>query len=57
MFVEYWWNVPMGYSQYIRKKFPMKFWGIFRDNVPGILNIGIFPDCSLNVLKMLHACF
>ena len=22
-------------------------------NVPGILNIGIFPDCSMNILLML----
>ena len=43
MFVEYSWNIPIRYSQYIRKKFPMKFLGIFRNNVPGILNTGIFP--------------
>ena len=34
--------IPVRYSQYIWKKFPMKFRGIFRNNVPGILNIGIF---------------
>ena len=33
----------------------MKFWGIFRNNVLGILKIGIFPDCSMNILRMLHA--
>ena len=45
------------YSQNIRKKFPMKFQGIFLNNVPGILNIGIFPDCSMTILRMLHALF
>ena len=57
MFVEYSKNIPMRYSQYIRKKFPMKLRGIFRNNVPGILNTGIFPDYSMNILRMLHAFF
>ena len=35
----------------------MKFRGIFPNNVAGILNIGIFHDCSMNVLEMLHAFF
>ena len=39
------------------EKIPMKFWGIFRNGVPGILNIGIFPGCSMNILRMLHAFF
>ena len=50
-------NIPMIYSQNIWEKFPMKFRGIFPNNVAGILNIGIFPDCSMNVLEMLHAFF
>ena len=57
LFVEYSWNIPMIYSQNIRKKFPMKFRGIFPNNVPGILIIGIFPECSMNILRMLHAFF
>ena len=28
-FMEYSWNIPMRYFQYIQKKFPMKFRGIF----------------------------
>ena len=47
MFGECSWNIPMGYSQYIRKKSPMKFREIFRNNVPGILNTGIFPVPSI----------
>ena len=35
----------------------MKFRGIFRNNAPGILNIGIFPDCSINILRILYASF
>ena len=27
------------------------------NNVPRILNIGIFPECSMNILRMLHAFF
>ena len=57
MFVEYSWNIAMIYSRNIRKKFPMKFWGIFPNNVPRILNIGIFPECPMNILRMLHAFF
>ena len=47
------WDIPRIFS----KKFPMKFWGIFRNNVLGILKIGIFPDCSMNILRMLHVIF
>ena len=47
----------MRYSWYIRKKFPMKFRGIFSNNVPGILNIRTFPERSMNILPMLHAFF
>ena len=57
MFVEYSFDIPMIYSQNIRKKFPMKFRGIFPNNVPGILNIGIFPDCPMNILRMLIRLF
>ena len=45
LFVEYSWNVPMIYSQNIPKTFPMKFWEIPRNNIPGTLNIGILPEC------------
>ena len=38
-------------------KFPMKIWGIFPNNVPGILNIGVFPDYSMNILRISHALF
>ena len=57
MFVEYLWNITTKYSQYIRRKFPMNYRGIFQNNVPGILNVGIFPDCSMNILQMLHGFF
>ena len=50
-------NIPMIYSQNIRKKLLMKFRGVFPNNVPGILNIGIFSECSMNILRMLHALF
>ena len=39
-------------GKFSRKKFPMKYWGIFPNNVPGILNIGMFPECSMNILPM-----
>ena len=39
------------------EKFAMKFRGIFPNNVPGILIIGILRECSMNVLRMLHALF
>ena len=35
-------------------KFPMKFWGIFQNDDPGILNIEIFPGSFMNILRMLH---
>ena len=47
----------MIYSRNIWEMFPMKFWGIFPNNIPGILNIGIFPECSMNITRMLHAFF
>ena len=40
-----------------RIKFPMKFWGIFLNNVPVMLNIGILPDYSMHILRVLHAFF
>ena len=57
MFLEYSWNIPRGYSQYIWKIFPIKFRGRFRKNVPGILNIGIFPDYSMNIIRMFLSSF
>ena len=57
MFVEYSWNIPMIYSENIRKNFPMKFRGIFSNNFPRILNIGIFPEYSINIPRMLHGFF
>ena len=57
MFVEYSWDIPLTYPQYIRKKFTMKFRGIFRNNAPGILNIEILPDFSINILRKLYASF
>ena len=39
------------------EKFPIKFRGKFPNNVRGILNIGIFSECSMNILEMLHALF
>ena len=55
MFVEYSWKIPMIYFRNIRKKVPTKFRGIIPNNVPGILNIGVLPECSMNILEMLHA--
>ena len=55
MFLEYSGNILMIYSQNIPKKFPMKLRGIFPNNVPRILNIGIFPDYSMDILRMLQA--
>ena len=43
-----WKNIPMIYSQNIRKMFTMKFWGIFPNNVPGIL----FVKYSRNIPMM-----
>ena len=47
----------MIYSRDIQEKFPMKFQGIFSNKVPGILNIDILSDCSINILRMLHVFF
>ena len=47
----------MKYSQNVWKKFPMKFRGKFPNNVPGILNIVISPECCMNILRMLRASF
>ena len=57
MFVEYSWNIPMIYFLNIRIKFSITFWGIFPNYVSGILHIGIFPECSMNILRMLQAFF
>ena len=57
LFVEYSWNIPMIYSQNIRKMLYMKFQRIFPNNVPGTLNIGVLPDCSMNIVQMLHMFF
>ena len=57
MFVEYSCNIPLRYPQYIRKKFSMKLREIFRNNVAGILNLGIFPDCSMNILQNVTRFF
>ena len=57
MFVEYSWNIPMIYPRNIRKGLPMNFREIFTNNVPGILKIGIFPECSMNILGLLHVFF
>ena len=57
MFVEYSWNIPMIYPRNIRKSLPMNFREIFTNNVLGILKIGIFPECSMNILRLLHAFF
>ena len=47
----------MIYSQNIWEKVPMKFQGTFPNNVPGMLNIGIFSDCSMNILRITNAFF
>ena len=57
MFAEYSWNVSVIYLREIRNKFLMESPGIFPNNVPGILNIGTFPECSMNILRMLHVFF
>ena len=44
----------MIYSMNVQKNIPMKFRGIFPNNVPGILNVEIFHDCSMNILRILH---
>ena len=53
IFVEHSLEIFPVYSE----KFPMKFRRIFRNNVPGILNIGIFSGCSMNIVRMLHTFF
>ena len=35
----------------------MKFRVIFPNDLPGILNIGITSDGSMNILRILHAFF
>ena len=35
----------------------MKFWGIFQNDDPGILNIEIFPGSFMNILQMIHTFF
>ena len=43
--------------EYIPRKFQMKFREIFRNNARKILNIVIFPDCSMNILMKVIRCF
>ena len=61
MFLEYSWNIPMIYYIFLEylENVPYEIpgnipWGIFQEywiyvysvgNVPGILNVGIFPEC------------
>ena len=35
----------------------MKFQETFPNNVLGIFNIGMFPECTMNILRMLNAFF
>ena len=49
IFMKYSWNIFMIHSRNIRKKLP--------NNVLGILSIVIFPECSMNILRMLHPFF
>ena len=53
IFVEHSHNI---FPEYL-EKFPMKFRGIFPNNVPAILKIEIFPDCFTNILPTSHAFF
>ena len=46
----------MIYSRNVRKKFAI-FRGISPNNVPEILNIGIFPESFMNILHVLHPAF
>ena len=53
IFVERFHDIFPGNSE----KFLMESPGIFPNNVPGILNIGTFLECSMNILRMLHVFF
>ena len=53
IFVEHPHNIFPEFSE----KVPYEIPGNIPNNVPGILNIGIFLECSMNILRMLHAFF
>ena len=36
------------------EKVPNEIWGIFRNIVLGMLNVGIFPNCSPNILRIFY---
>ena len=47
----------MRYSHNNQKKVPYEIPGNILKYVLGILKIGILPDCSMNVPRMVHAIF
>ena len=53
IFVEHAHDIFSEYSE----KVPYEIPGIFQNNIPGILNITIFPECSMNIRRMLHGYF
>ena len=50
IFVEHSHEISPVYCENVPNEIPV----IFRNNVPGMLNIGIFPDCSMNILPILY---
>ena len=53
IFVEHSHEISPVYCEKVPNEIPV----IFRNNVPGMLNIGIFPDCSMNILPILYEIF
>ena len=51
------WTFPWYIPAIFRKRSLWNSGEYSQNNVPGILNIGIFPECSMNILRMLHAFF
>ena len=49
------WTFPWYIPGIFRKRSLWNSGEYSQNNVTGILNIGIFPECSMNVLRMLHA--
>ena len=53
-FTEVPWYILFTGQIYVRGIFVEYYYDVFPNNAPRILNIGIFPECSMNILRMLY---
>ena len=54
IFVEHYHDI---FPEYLKKVAYQIPGNILKNNVPGILNIGILPECSIKILRFLNAFF